>query len=468
MDMMRQVAAAAAVILLAAGILLAVRCHTKGLIGKKRALAIGGTALCAVLAASGLAFSFVPRTAPAEPRQTDAEAGAAEDHPFPKDGSEDVEAGASVTGDGRVVYRAATPEVEPASPGLPARGDEQDGSNAPQDSSGNQGDETALDDARQEEAGQGQPVPEEPETSRDRQGDGDRQETQDPFSQQDSDGTSQQQTYQTYQAHQTTQPSGDAQGQPQQASPGQTTTAPSGPQTVAAAAPTGSLRLEFLPGGGCTLAVLPDSTTVLVGAGSSEGAGAVLERLSALGVSEVDYLVITGPEEGCCGGAAQVLSHVRVGTLVVPASRDGDVWADVWADVGAEAARASVQVAPVESVLEVSSGSATVAAVPAGDGRLVVRAGCGGSSALLPGCTDPAAAVAASPGRADVLDATGWVQGSDALSQAARKLWPDVAVVAADAARGSLEALAMARAVEAGSDGLAVTMGADGSLSASL
>lgn len=464
MDMMRQVAAAAAVILLAAGILLAVRCHTKGLIGKKRALAIGGTALCAVLAASGLAFSFVPRTAPAEPRQTDAEAGAAEDHPSSEDGSEDVEAGASVTGDGRVVYRAATPEVEPASPGLPARGDEQDGSNAPQDSSGNQGDETALDDARQEEAGQGQPVPEEPETSRGRQGDGDRQETQDPFSQQDSDGTSQQQTYQTYQAHQTTQPSGDAQGQPQQASPGQTTTAPSGPQTVAAAAPTGSLRLEFLPGGGCTLAVLPDSTTVLVGAGGPEGTDAVLARLSALGVSEIDYLVLTGPEEGCCGGAAQVLSRVRVETLTVPVSRDGDAWAEV----EAEAARAGVQATPVEGVLEVSSGGAGVSVVPAGDGRLVVRAACGGSSALLPGCTDPGAAVAASPGRADVLDATGWAQGGDALSQAARKLWPDVAVVAADAARGSLEALAMAQEVEAGSDGLTVTMGPDRSLSTSL
>lgn len=452
MDVMRQVTAAAAVILFAAGILLAVRCHTKGLIGKKRALAIGGTALCAVLAASGLAFSFVPRTAPAEPRQTDAEAGAAEDHPFPKDGSEDVEAGASVTGDGRVVYRAATPEVEPADPGLPARGDEQDGSNAPQDSSGDQGNETALGDAWQEEAGRG------------RQGDGDRQETQDPSSQQDSDGISQRQTYQTYQANQTTQPSGDAQGQPQQASPGQTTTVPSGPQTVAAAAPTGSLRLEFLPGGGCTLAVLPDSTTVLVGAGSSEGAGAVLERLSALGASEVDYLVLTGPEEGCCGGAAQVLSHVRVGTLAVPVSRDGDAWAGV----GAEAARAGVQATPVEGVLEVSSGGAGVSVVPAGDGRLVVRAACGGSSALLPGCTDPGAAVAASPGRADVLDATGWAQGGDALSQAARKLWPDVAVVAADAARGSLEALAMAQEVEAGSDGLTVTMGPDGSLSTSL
>lgn len=464
MDVMRQVAAAAAVILLTAGILLAARCHTKGLIGKKRALAIGGTALCTVLAASGLAFSFVPRTVPVEAWQADAEAGAAEDHPSSEDGSEHVEAGASVTGDGRVVYRAATPEVEPADPGLPARGDEQDGSNAPQDSSGDQGNETALDDARQEEAGQGQPVPEEPEAGRGQQGDGDRQETQDPSSRQDSDGTSQQQTYQTYQAHQTTQPSGDAQGQPQQASPGQTTTAPSGPQTVAAAAPTGSLRLEFLPGGGCTLAVLPDSTTVLVGAGSSEGAAAVLERLSALGVSEVDYLVITGPEEGCCGGAAQTLSRVRVGSLLVPASRGGDAWAEV----EAEAARAGVQATPVEGVLEVSSGGAGVSVVPAGDGRLVVRAACGGSSALLPGCTDPGAAVAASPGRADVLDATGWAQGGETLSQAARGLWPDVAVVAADAARGSLEALAMARAVEADSDGLAVTMGADGSLSTSL
>lgn len=467
MDVMRQVAAAAAVILLATGILLAVRCHTKGLIGKKRALAIGGTALCAVLAASGLAFSFVPRTVPVEAWQADAEAGAAEDHPSSEDGSEHVEAGASATDDGRVVYRAATSEVEPADPGLPARGDEQDGSNAPQDSSGDQGDETALDDARQEEAGQGQPVPEEPEAGRGRQGDGDRQETQDPSSQQDSDGISQRQTYQTYQtyqANQTTQPSGDTQGQPQQASPGQTTTAPSSPQTVAAAAPTGSLRLEFLPGGGCTLAVLPDSTTVLVGAGSSEGAGAVLERLSALGVSEVDYLVLTGPEEGCCGGAAQVLSHVRVGTLAVPVSRDGDAWAGV----GAEAARAGVQATPVEGVLEVSSDGAGVSVVPAGDGRLVVRAACGGSSALLPGCTDPGAAVAASPGRADVLDATGWAQGGETLSQAARGLWPDVAVVAADAARGSLEALAMAQEVEAGSDGLTVTMGPDGSLSTSL
>lgn len=459
MDVMRQAAAAAAVILLAAGILLAVRCHTKGLIGKKRALAIGGTALCAVLAMSGLAFAFVPRTAPTEPRQTDAEAGAAEDHPFPKDGSEDVEAGASVTGDGRVVYRAATPEVEPADPGLPARGDEQDGSNAPQDSGGDQGNETALGDARQEEAGQGQPVPEEPEAGRGRQGDGDRQETQDPSSQQDSNGTSQRQT------HQTTQPSGDTQEHPQQASPGQTTTAPSGPQTVTVAAPTGSLRLEFLPGGGCTLAVLPDSTTVLVGAGSSEGADATLERLSALGVSEVDYLVLTGPEEGCCDGASQMLSRVRVGSLLVPASR-GD---DAWAEVDAEAARAGVQATPVEGALEVSSGGAGVSVVPAaGDGRLVVRATCGGSSALLPGCTDPGAAVAASPGRADVLDATGWAQGGETLSQAARGLWPDVAVVAADAARGSLEALAMARKVEAGGDGLAVTMGPDGSLSTSL
>lgn len=455
MDVMRQVAAAAAVILLAAGILLAVRCHTKGLIGKRRALAIGGAALCAALAAAGLAFAFVPRTMPAEERQADAEPGAPEEQQADTgDGSADAGAEASVTGDGRVVYRAAAPDVEPADPDLPAHDDGQgDG--------GNQGDETAPDDARQEEAGQGRQAPAEPEAGREPQGDEEQQAPQGTSSQQGGGSTPQQQTHQ---ANQTTQPSGDTQGQPQQAPPGQTTTAPSGPRTVAVAAPTGSLRLEFLPGGGCTLAVLPDSTTVLVGAGSSEGAGAVLERLSTLGVSEVDYLVLTGPEEGCCGGAAQVLSHVRVGTLAVPVSRDGDAWAGV----GAEAARVGVQATPVEGVLEVSSGGAGMSVVPAGDGRLVVRAACGGSSALLPGCTNPGAAVAASPGRADVLDATGWAQGGETLSQAARGLWPDVAVVAADAARGSLEALAMAREVEAGGDGFAVTMGADGSLSTSL
>ena len=460
MDVTRQVAAAAAVILLAAGILLAVRCHTKGLIGKKRALAIGGAALCAVLAAAGLAFAFVPRTVPAEPQQADAETDAAEDQQTAQEGSsQDAEAEASVTGDGRVVYRAAAPNVEPADPDLPARDDGQDASDTVQEDGGDQSDEAAQDGARQEEADQGQQTPQEPETDQGRQENEGQQTVQDTSSQQDAGSTPQQQMYQT---HQTVQPSEGSQGQSQQTSPGQTVTAPSGPQTVAVAAPTGSLRLDFLPGGGCTLAVLPDSTTVLVGAGSAEGADTALARLSALGVSEVDYLVLTGPEEGCCGGAAQILSHMRVGSLLVPASRGG-----AWAEVEAEAARAGVQATSVESALEVSSGGAGLTVAPAGDGHLVVRAACGGSSALLPGCTDPAAAVAASPGRADVLDATGWAQGGEALAQAARRLWPDVAVVAEDAAQESLDALAMAQEVEAGSGGLTVTIGPDGSLSTS-
>ena len=432
MDVFRQIAAAAAVILLAAAALLAVRCHARGLIGRKRALAMGGAALCAALSAAGLLFAFVPRAAAPGPGEAGQPAESANAQKDPSEGPDKDGGQPAVTGDGRVVYRASTPDVEPADPEPPKRGAAQE--------QGGQADGQASQPIGDRGVGQADAAAADGQEARQTgEGEAGTPQGQNPLAAQ---------PLEVPQGHRADVPE-------------QTPLSASGPQTVADDERTGSLRLDFLCGGACTLALLPDSTAVLVGSGGDADADEVLSHLAALGISEVSHLVLTGPEEECVGGAAQILSHVRVETLVVP----GPGGTGASAEVESEAARTGTQVRPADRAFEVASGDARVHVAPAGDGHTVVRASYAGSVALLPGGTGPAAALAASPGRADVVDAAGWPQAEGGLDRAARETWPRVAVVSPDASAESLDALAMAERLEAGNNALTVVIGPDGSIS---
>jgi beta-lactamase superfamily II metal-dependent hydrolase len=75
-----------------------------------------------------------------------------------------------------------------------------------------------------------------------------------------------------------------------------------------------TLRAEFIDvgPGECTLIRTPDGASVLVDSGAEEHVGAVTDRLRAVGIEHLDYLVMTNPGSGHIGGVPKMLESMPV------------------------------------------------------------------------------------------------------------------------------------------------------------
>lgn len=416
MDVSRMVTAAACVPLLAGCGLLAWRCRSKGLIGRRRALALAGAALCALAAAACLCHSFLPRVHYVQQEQAGQEAS----QEAPQEAQDG--AAAQVEG-GRVTYSTASLGVEPASSSLPEREAAQDGPEEPAQADG---------PAQAEEPAQAAEQP---------------QEASDDEPAATSTATTAASSAATASTSTTTATSA--------AAPAPQAGAAQAPAALDVAEPSGTATVEVIEAGAaCCLVTLPDGSRALVDAGASGSSADMLARLSALGAGELDALVLTSCDDASMGGAAELLSHVRVARVVLPAGASGELARAV----SEEASRtgASLDYASSETPV-LSAGSCEVAAVPAG-ASLVARVSFGGRVAALSACATAAQAAQAVPGRVDVLAC------GSADADSARAMWPAWAACSSDG-EGDARALAMAGALGAGG-AARVALGADGSMSA--
>lgn len=71
--------------------------------------------------------------------------------------------------------------------------------------------------------------------------------------------------------------------------------------------------------GDCALITSPDGQTMLIDAGAPAAVGSLIERLKALGIQRIDYLVASHPHIDHIGGMPLVMAAFEVGTLLTSA-----------------------------------------------------------------------------------------------------------------------------------------------------
>ena len=413
------VAAAGGVLLIAGIGMLAWRCHTKGLIGRRRALAIAGCGACTILSIAGFTYAFAPRVHYVEPEPVEA----------PR---QQEEAQAQAVGDGgRVSYTTTPLDVDPAPSALPERQDD------------SQGDGAATEEQAPTVAEDEQPDDNQTQGSQDHSAPAGEQTTvAEPQAQQ-------QATHTTHTSAQVTP----------HAAPSQAAAEPKQPAGIAVAEPTGTLTVDFIDAGSgsCALLTLPDSTHILVGSGQ-DGA-TTIDILSALGVEAIDTVVLTGPQAQEAISAADIMSHIRTSRLAVPVGQSSDSWNEALE----EAYRTGTRAIDASGVIA-EAGGAVVEAMPAGPGRVEVMVSFGGRVILL--CGDEGSTPSIE-GRVDVLDVPGSGQPGSIGRDSARTMWPRVSIVGSDVGEDVLSALGMSEILDTSRGQVRVTVSATGTVTAS-
>ncbi len=86
----------------------------------------------------------------------------------------------------------------------------------------------------------------------------------------------------------------------------------------------GELRIHFLDvgQGDCTIVELPDGKVLLIDGGNDDGATKkkIMRYLNALGVDEIDYLLITHADGDHCGSLEEVFRYKKVLNAYLPSS----------------------------------------------------------------------------------------------------------------------------------------------------
>ena len=77
--------------------------------------------------------------------------------------------------------------------------------------------------------------------------------------------------------------------------------------------------------GDSTLIVFPDSKTALIDAANPGDGEDIVNYLSNLGVSKIDYVIATHPHADHIGGMAYIISHMEVGQIFAPRVAAEDV-----------------------------------------------------------------------------------------------------------------------------------------------
>ena len=417
MDVLRMAAAAGGVLLIAGTGMLACRCHSKGLIGRRRALAIAGCTACTLLSIAGFTYAFAPRVHYVEPE--------------PMETPRRQEEAQTVCDGGRVNYTTTPLDVDPAPSALPERQDD------------NQSDGTAAEE-------QAQAI-----TEGDQLDDNQAQSSQDhpaPAGEQTTGAEPQAQQQTAY----TTRTS--AQVAPH-AAPSQTAGEPKQPTGIAVAEPTGTLAVDFIDAGSgsCALLTLPDSTHILVGLG--QDGETTMAALSVLEVEVIDTVVLMGPQAQEASSAADIMSHIRTSKLAVLTSQSSESWNEAIE----EASRTGAEVIDASGVIA-EAGGAVVEALPAGPGHVGVMVTYGGRAILLCGEEGSTPSV---EGRVDVLDVPGSGQPGSIGRDSARAMWPRISIVGSNVGEDVLSALGMSEILDTSRGQARVTVSATGTVTAS-
>ena len=412
-------AAAGGVLLIAGTGMLAWRCHAKGLIGRRRALAIAGCGACTLLSIAGFTYAFAPRVHYVEPVPVET--------PRQQEESQTQ----AVSDGGRVSYTTTPLNVDPVPSSLPERQTDGQGDGA---ATGEQAPVTAVNeqpDDNQTQGSQDHPAPAGEQTT-----------AAEPQAQQ-------QATHTTHTPAQVTP----------HAAPSQPVGEPKQPAGIAVAEPTGTLTVDFIDAGSgsCALLTLPDSTHILVGSG--QDSATTVTALSALGIEAIDTVVLTGPQAQEAISAADIMSHIRTSRLAVPVGQSIDSWNEVLE----EAYRTGARAIDASGIIA-EAGSAVVEALPAGPGRVEVMVSFGGRVVLLCGEEGSAPSV---EGRVDVLDVPGSGQPGSLGRDSARTMWPQVSIVGSDVGEDVLSALGMSRILDTSRGQVRVTVSATGTVTAS-
>ena len=417
MDVLRMAAAAGGVLLIAGAGMLTWHCHAKGLIGRRRALAIAGCTACTLLSIAGFTYAFAPRVHYVEPE--------------PMEAPRQQEEAQAVSDEGCVNYTTTPLDVDPAPSALPERQDD------------NQSDGTAAEEQARAVTEGEQPDGNQVQGSQDHPAPAGEQTTA-------AEPQTQQQTTHTTQA--------SAQVAPH-AAPSQAAGEPKQPTGIAVMEPTGTLTVDFIDAGSgsCALVTLPDSTHILVGSGQ-DGA-TTIAALSALGVEAIDTVVLTGPQAQEAISAADIMSHIRTSRLAVPVGQSSDSWNEAL-----EKARRTGARAIDASGIIAEAGGAVVEALPAGPGRVEVMVTFGGRVILL--CGDEGSTPSIE-GRVDILDVAGSGQPGSIGRDSARTMWPQVSIVGSDVGEDVLSALGMSRILDTSRGQAHVTVSATGTVTAS-
>lgn len=410
-------AAAGGVLLIAGAGMLTWHCHAKGLIGRRRALAIAGCTACTLLSIAGFTYAFAPRVHYVEPE--------------PMEAPRQQEEAQAVSDEGCVNYTTTPLDVDPAPSALPERQDD------------NQSDGTAAEEQARAVTEGEQPDGNQVQGSQDHPAPAGEQTTA-------AEPQTQQQTTHTTQA--------SAQVAPH-AAPSQAAGEPKQPTGIAVMEPTGTLTVDFIDAGSgsCALVTLPDSTHILVGSGQ-DGA-TTIAALSALGVEAIDTVVLTGPQAQEAISAADIMSHIRTSRLAVPVGQSSDSWNEAL-----EKARRTGARAIDASGIIAEAGGAVVEALPAGPGRVEVMVTFGGRVILL--CGDEGSTPSIE-GRVDILDVAGSGQPGSIGRDSARTMWPQVSIVGSDVGEDVLSALGMSRILDTSRGQAHVTVSATGTVTAS-
>ena len=416
MDVLRMAAAAGGVLLIAGTGMLAWRCHAKGLIGRRRALAIAGCTACTLLSIAGFTCAFAPRVHYVEPEPIET----------PRQQKE-----AQTVSDGERVSYTTTPlDVDPAPSTLPDRQDDSQGDGATMKEQAPAAAVNEQPDDNQAQGSQDHPAPTGETTGAEPQ-------------------AQQQATFMT---------STSAQAAPH-AAPSQSVSEPKQPAGIAVAEPTGTLAVDFIDAGSgsCALLTLPDSTHILVGSGQ-DGA-TTIAALSVLEVEVIDTVVLMGPQAQEASSAADIMSHIRTSKLAVLASQSSESWNEAIE----EASRTGAEVIDASGVIA-EAGGAVVEALPAGPGHVGVMVTYGGRAILLCGEEGSTPFV---EGRVDVLDVPGSGQPGSIGRDSARAMWPRISIVGSNVGEDVLSALGMSEILDTSRGQARVTVSATGTVTAS-
>lgn len=101
---------------------------------------------------------------------------------------------------------------------------------------------------------------------------------------------------------------------------------------VPSSAPAGSLKVHFIYAGQGDSAFIefPDGQTMLIDAGSAEQGANIINYISGLGYSKIDYVVGTHPHTDHIGGLLEVLRTFEIGNIYMPdASSDIQTYTDL-------------------------------------------------------------------------------------------------------------------------------------------
>lgn len=95
----------------------------------------------------------------------------------------------------------------------------------------------------------------------------------------------------------------------------------------------GEMRMHFIDvgQGDCTILELPDGKIAVIdcGNGSEDSNKAVLRYLNALGVDEIDYLIVTHADKDHAGGASEILQYKQVKRVFLPLATQNNYEYDV-------------------------------------------------------------------------------------------------------------------------------------------